>query len=221
MLFLLLACSDPPPKKSLPPVVDSDSPPVESTPPVDTGPPDGTFSGTLTSSDGAYTATFAAWKAFTYGNSETSLVYLSANPEATCDALVGSLLSAADPSTLYGADDCNVVIQLGGTLPQDFVAGDSFTASIQLFCTFGGSGFVEDNGAWRWNGSWFVGTARTGSFHLENGATGITGTLDVTEVDGSFPYLDGVPSASFTGAVSGNVLGETCEGLGSHPIFTR
>lgn len=221
MLLLLLACSDPP-KKGVPPVVvDSDSTPVESTPPVDTGPPDGTFTGTLTSTDGAYTATFSAWHAFTWSDGDASLVYLAANPDASCDALVGSLLNAADPSPLFRQDDCNVVIQVGGALPQDFVIGDGFSSSIQLFCTFGGSGFEEYSGAWRWNGDWYVGTAMTGNFHLESGATGVTGTLEVLTVDGSFPYLTDTPAASFSGNLSGNVLGESCEGLANHPLFSR
>jgi hypothetical protein len=193
------------------PVVDS----VDSEPP---SPPDGAVQGSLTLSDGKASSQ-TAWHSFTFANDKGAMVYFSSNPDATCENLTATLFQQADPSPLYVADACNLLIVVPDTLPLSFDFSGVTTASFQLFCPLGTGSFALNNGNWRWGGEWYVGNATAGQVDLNRTNDTMTGTVSLEEFSGSYPYIQGTPTATATGPLGGAVVPELCEGLGSHPVF--
>lgn len=215
-MFFLLACTEAPP---------SAPPPKESTPvPVDTqdseppGPPDGTVQGSVSTEDGE-TATIVSWHAFSYANSNAALVYLSSAPDATCDMLTEALFRQGDPSGLFAPETCNLQILVPSTLPFDYSFDSATAATFQLLCPFGSGGWSNQNNAWRWGGRWYVGNALGGQVSLSSSGSIVNGTIDLENFSGSYPYEAGTPTATMLNPISGNVIGESCEGLGIHPVF--
>ncbi len=199
--------------------------PVESDPlPVDTqdseppAPPDGSVAGSLSLSDGE-SAAVVGWHAFTYANENAGLVYLSAAEGATCETLVASLFQQGDPSALFVPGQCNLQILSPEGIPLDHDFQSTTAATFQLFCPLGSGAFANVNNAWRWSGRWYVANATAGEVHLATALTVINGSVDLQTFSGSYPYEAGTPAATATGPVTGEVFGEECEALGSHPVF--
>jgi hypothetical protein len=215
MLMFLFACT---------PEVEESKPPAESEPVVDSvdseppSPPDGAVQGSLSLSDGK-TSSQTAWHSFTFANDKGAMVYFSSNPDATCDNLTATLFQQADPSPLYMAGECNLLIVIPDTLPLSFDFSGVTTASFQLFCPLGSGAFAQTNGSWRWSGEWYVGTADAGQVDLSRANDTVIGTVSLETFSGSYPYIQGTPTALATGPLSGSVVPELCEGLGSHPVF--
>ena len=216
MIWILLACkpapvSAAPPKESEPPPVDTQ----DSEPPA---PPDGTVTGSVTTDDGE-SGTLVAWHAFTFANENAALVYLSSAPDATCDMLTESLFRQGDPSGLFASDACNLQILIQDPLPFSYDFTAATTASFQLTCPFGTGSWSQQDNAWRWGGRWYVANAQSGTVALSATGSIVNGSVDFQTFSGSYPYEAGTPAAMMNNPVVGNVIGESCEGLGIHPVF--
>jgi hypothetical protein len=193
---------------------------------TDTDIPADAMDGSVITMDGFADGDVLAARAFSHRVGDTTLVYVAANPAATC-ADVAAYLSASDvepdPSSLFADNTCNLVFSTINSLPATY---DLQTSSVGMIvhadCAFGEGDFdftsIDGDEGYFWSGTWYVGEAWKGEFTIDENEDGvyIDGTLG--GFDGRYPYA-GYPDSMARASVSGVVHGVECPALGDTVYF--
>ncbi len=200
---------------------------------ADTGgdePPDDAMAGKIILMDDRGEGEVIAWRAFSYTDGSTTLVYVSPNPEADCDTVADYLgrpdssgqPQVIDPSSLFLQDYCNLSFTATGSLPMEVdLEEDAMSLIVTATCSLGEGTFdyttVGDQTGYFWSGTWYTGTAYQGvlSVSLDGDDVRVSGSID--SIDGTYPLEDGGTKARST--VDGVVYAENCSALGDTPVF--
>lgn len=194
--------------------------------------PDPITTGTITANDHDRSAVAETFKAFGFATAGTGVVYLAANPDATCDSVTEYLQQGGDydPSSVLQAGHCSMVFRFNydgdsgfdGIQHTDADLGTIFNVN----CAMGdgtwdivgegldrGYRFVGDEAAW-WQGN-------AGTFTVTTSTGADDNTPDVTldlgpDFGGQYIYEDTLVDPA-TGSVSGTVTVERCQSLTQTP----
>lgn len=201
--------------------------------------PEPLTTGTVVEDATGRSAEAATYKAFGFATNGIGVVYMSANPDATCDSVYEYLTAsdAYDPSGVLVADHCNLAFRFKYPDADGFDNLELSDAEIEniwnVNCAMGegqwvlsGSGrerdyfFTPDDEE---AGGWWQGYARTWTSTVSVGAD--SNTPDVTlslgpDLGGQFIYEDTNPDPG-TGTISGTVTSERCQKLVQTPLYSE
>lgn len=224
-MVLLLSCKEPEPAQ------EPDPPPADSgetdTGPTDTGePPREGFFGDITITSAALAGRLSIEQAFAMAQDDTLLVYLSSNPDATCERVAAYLTPSDkpdDPSDLRLGQTCDMFLKIRDW-DGDFSATDDriAIASSAISCALGEGTFAyEERGDgyfdYYWSGRWWQGIPDLYTLAIADaGDGGFTIRGEMTSFDGAFIY-EKLQSEPGTGEVYGEASITPCAAF--EPLF--
>jgi hypothetical protein len=154
--------------------------------------------------------------------------YLSSTPGVTCDDVVGYLTQTdepEDPTGFFSGGSCDLFVKFSSgwegakSATNDPIAGAGLTFS----CAMGEGSFVleerdENDIDYYWSGRWWQGYPQ--EYRYDFAAEGDSYVLDMefSSYDGGFIY-ESPQSVPATGAVSGTITAERCEGIATTVAF--
>jgi hypothetical protein len=222
--MLILACKEPEEKETVAEdtaVIDTDT--------GDTGEPvviDG-FSGEITIDSAGLVGTFSIEKAFGMAVDDTLIVYLSSNPDATCERVVRYLTPSSeleDPSDLRLGQTCDMFMKIS-SWDGSFSAKDDrlAIASSAISCVLDDGKFIykergTDDFDYYWSGRWWQGIPDLYTLSIEDStkSDGFEISGEMSSFDGAFIY-EKLQSEPGSGLVSGAADIELCEDF--KPLF--
>ena len=189
---------------------------------------DAQANGTITATTGE-SADVAIQHAFGFATNGIGLVYMSSNPNATCDNVVEMLNAdeAHNPDQVLLSGHCNFIYKFKYPESAGF-DGLSFTADDLLNTLWSVSCAMEE-GTWEYSnndgdrdyyytGTWWQGSPDTHQTALNAVGEDIQITATMGPYSGHFIYegLDAIPA---TGQVNGTILAKRCTPLAQTDLF--
>ena len=182
--------------------------------------------GALTPEGHEVSGDFYGYRAFGFDNEGILVVYIASHKEATCESVAQFMRATADPidpSTIFEAQSCNIMIKTAGYEGSWEVSDDRFeSASSAISCTMGDGEWVYQNGddkGYYWSGNWWAGFPIEYKWNISGDrASEYVLDIEMSVYEGSFPREE-FSRYPASGLVSGTVTAEVCTNLGSSGHF--
>ena len=164
------------------------------------------------------------WKAFSYYTNDTTLVYATSSPDATCSDVATMLIGKreVDPNDIFEPNSCNLILQstFKPNRPDYDIQTDE-GAIATVYCAFGEEGVWTWSDGWKgerwyWSGDYYTASAWKGTLGLTEGENqSLTAPIELREYEGNFPLdEDGAAEEhKASGKLVGTLNTEHCEKL--------
>jgi len=186
------------------------------------------ISGTIQPDGHDVTGSVRGYRAFAFDDGGDMIAYISSNPSATCANVVEYLSGGdpVDPVNVLSGGYCNIYLRIYDNYESGYSASDDSlsAAGSSIGCAMGEGSFEymtldQDDTDYYWTGQWWQGVPEVFDWTFTGDRDqGYAFDISMTEYSGSFPYEE-FDRYLATGAVSGVVTAEVCEGLASTGLF--
>lgn len=177
---------------------------------------------------------FFGYHAFSFLVDDKFVSYISSNPNASCSSVVDYLninSGPYDPVNVLQPGGCNMYIEVEGFTNGSYSASNDViqSASSAIACAMGEGNFEmatfdADDTDYFWvaadggPGAWWQGVPQMFSWDFSETSDGHLLEISMTSYTGGFIYEEFANNPA-SGAVSGTVRSELCEGLASTGVF--
>jgi hypothetical protein len=183
------------------------------------------INGTITAARAGEEATVVSPSAWGLVLNGTAAIYVSPNPDATCDdvaTLLGGPGEDWDPSAVNKAGSCAIFVRASYDGEKTDYVDDPVAALVNVDCAMDTGEWVQDdhdgNVGYYYSGPWWQGSPTSFDVTIDGGEGDLSLTVEMSDYAGSFIY-DEMEAAPASGHVTGQTDVGWCEALGPTGLF--